>query len=116
MCFDDTIKTLKMVENAEKQIRDIIYNYIEPSELTEDNLTRWESKCYYNGYSISFHMLYPLIYGLYYRTTQLTTDPNGVEDFEYDMSEKEISHIKFITRNKLFEIIRSIRYNRDDWH
>jgi predicted house-cleaning noncanonical NTP pyrophosphatase (MazG superfamily) len=95
MGLDDLVDDSKIRHVIENSIKEFVSCYSDIDELTERNLTKWESKLCYTGYSIAFHTLYPV-----YETVLW----NGSNNREMTSSEK--NQVKKVVRNRIIEIIQ----------
>ena len=61
MGFDDCIYENNMINKTLELTKSVRHYYI-PDDITEEFLTESEEKRLYNGYSLSFHMVYSVVF------------------------------------------------------
>jgi len=61
MGFDDCIYEADIIEKTLELTKSVRHYYI-PDDITEEFLTESEEERLYNGYSLSFHMVYSVIF------------------------------------------------------
>jgi len=94
MGFDDTVADSGIINVIEKKIEVFAYYYNEIDDLTEENLEKWEKTRCYNGYSLSYHVLYPLY---------ANTCCDGV--IVGDMTDEQKARLTLLVRSKIVAII-----------
>lgn len=100
MGFDDTVADSGIINVIEKEIEKFAYYNNEIDDLIEENFIKWESERCYNGYSLSYHVLYPL-----YANTHCDGFPR-----EFFTPETE-NRLKLIVRSKIINIIKKYYSN-----
>lgn len=61
MGFDDSIYEEDIIEMTLELTKSVQHYYI-PDDITEEFLTESEEKKLYNGYSLTYHMVYPVFF------------------------------------------------------
>tara|TARA_R110002126_G_scaffold251958_1_gene395082 strand:+ start:169 stop:498 length:330 start_codon:yes stop_codon:yes gene_type:complete len=61
MGFDDCIYEADIIEKTLELTKSVRHYYI-PDDITEEFLTKSEEEKLYNGYSLTYHMVYPVFF------------------------------------------------------
>lgn len=99
MGLDDAVSDSGLIDRILETLPSFVYHYSELDELTPANLELWEKERCYTGYSIAFHLLYPL-----YQTVCW----DGMIPWEMNSADKR--HLQINVRKKIINIMRGEPY------